>query len=242
MASAKVTSWSKSWVPTSGCENSSAMASESSLWSGYARTSAKPSTCARSALTGSPLVSGTNQPARTLNGEILCRTDGWIAQDLARIVQRPAAGLGHGFGEGDQLVEILGAYQRLRELQRDGQRVLALVGIRAYQREAFHLRPLGLDRLAAGLGQLPLRAALAGCQADGQQQYDSPSGHGSSRHEVALAHVRSISRVRDEYRAKTAAVAAVACSHAARVRRANLHGRGRRFRFATTQVQGCPTR
>src|SRR3546814_9699434 len=76
-----------------------------------------------------------------------------------------------------------------------------MVGIRAHQREAFHLRPLGLDRLAAGLGQLPLRAALAGHQANGKQQYGSPSGHGRSRHEVAFAHVRSISRVRAEYRA-----------------------------------------
>src|SRR3546814_14584839 len=99
-----------------------------------------------------------------------------MAQDLARIVQRPAAGLGHGFGEGDQLVEILGAYQRLRELQRDGQRVLALVGIRAYQREAFHLRPLGLDRLAAGLGQLPLRAALAGCQRSEERRVGKEGG------------------------------------------------------------------
>src|SRR3546814_12644293 len=61
---------------------------------------------------------GSQQLARYLHGEILVRTDVRIAQDLARIVQRPAAGLGHGFGEGDQLVEILCAYQRLREIGR----------------------------------------------------------------------------------------------------------------------------
>src|SRR3546814_13557057 len=111
------------------------------------------------------------------------------------MVPWPWSVVGHGFGEGDQLGEILGAYQRLRELQRDGQRVLALVGIRAYQRAAFHLRPLGLDRLAAGLGQLPLRAALAACQAAGHQQYDSPSGNVSTRHEASYAPARTISRV-----------------------------------------------
>src|SRR3546814_1321569 len=49
---------------------------------------------------------GSQQLARHLHGEILVRTDVRIAQDLARIVQRPAAGLGHGFRSEEHTSEL----------------------------------------------------------------------------------------------------------------------------------------
>src|SRR5690606_7024846 len=56
--SANVSRWSKSWVPTSGRENSSAIARAPSAWSGQARTRPKPSTASRRATIASPLTAG----------------------------------------------------------------------------------------------------------------------------------------------------------------------------------------
>src|SRR5690606_23529148 len=61
--SAKVSSASKSWVPTSGCENSTASASDPSVWSGQTRTRPNPCTSARSATMASPLGVGIWPPS-----------------------------------------------------------------------------------------------------------------------------------------------------------------------------------
>ena len=95
----------------------------------------------------------------------LVRLDMREAQDLAVVVQGPTAFLVAGGGvEGQQLVEVLGADQRPRELHRDRQGVAALVGISADHREAFDFIALGLDRLPAGCRQITGRVALAGRQ------------------------------------------------------------------------------
>jgi hypothetical protein len=75
-----------------------------------------------------------------------------------------------------------------RKLQRDGEGIAPLVRIGAQQREPGDFRAFGLDRLAAGFGQLPVRIALAGRHAHREQRDEGPPGHGCGQHEIALAH------------------------------------------------------
>ncbi len=92
-----------------------------------------------------------------------------IAQGLAVIGQRPAAVLGADLlGETDQRVEILGADQRARELQRQRQAVTFLIGVGPDQGELGDGLGLGRDRCAGGGWQLATVVALAAPDADGQ--------------------------------------------------------------------------
>ncbi len=122
------------------------------------------------------------------------------AQRLAVVIERPAALVDGAGCEGEELVEVLGADQRPRELECQGQRVLALVGIGARQAEALDLLALGLDRLAADGRQLPLLAALAGWyqRNQSQQQNHHPLGaHAASALRLrCLAHRASPDSIR----------------------------------------------
>ena len=94
------------------------------------------------------------------------------AQDQALVVQYPTA-LDRGalvVGDGQQRVEVLRAHQRTAEFQRYGKVAIVLVGVGAGQGETLDLLLLGLDRLAAGLGQLPGFIALAGAQRQQHEQ------------------------------------------------------------------------
>ncbi len=101
------------------------------------------------------------------------------AQHLRIVRQHPAA-LHHralGVGHRRQRVEGLRAYQRATELQRDRERLVALlVGIGGEQREARDILPLRLDRLAADRRQLPVRIAPAttGRERHGERRDDEP--------------------------------------------------------------------
>ena len=77
------------------------------------------------------------------------------AQDLAAVVQLPAAFVVDRCGEGDQRVEILRADQRPGKLECDRQGVAFLIGIGPHQREFLDVLAFGLNGFAADLGQLP---------------------------------------------------------------------------------------
>ncbi len=86
-----------------------------------------------------------------------------IAQGQAVVGQGPAAVVGADLlFEAHQRVEVLGADQRARELQRQRQPLTLLVRVRAQQGEVLHLLGLGGDGFAAGLGQLPAVIATTG--------------------------------------------------------------------------------
>ncbi|MNV25553.1 hypothetical protein D3C71_1166530 [compost metagenome] len=102
-----------------------------------------------------------------------------IAQGLAVVGQRPAALVGADlFLEAQQLVELLGADQRPREL--DGQRkafTALLVGPGAQHREALDLFLLGHDGLARGTGQLTGFIPFASCNQGQRRKSDRRPPH-----------------------------------------------------------------
>ena len=107
------------------------------------------------------------------------RGDEREAQDLAAVVKLPAALVADRRGEGDECVEVLGADQRPRELQRDRQCVAVLIGVGPYQGEFLDFIAFGLDGLAADLGQLPgfpVAAARHRQQGHDQPHTRNPSG------------------------------------------------------------------
>ena len=106
---------------------------------------------------------GGQQVRRDHQAEFLAGLDERVAQGQAVVGQRPAAVIGADLlFEAHQLVEVLGADQRARELQRQRQAVILLVRVGAQQGEFLHLLGLGGDRFTAGLGQLPAVVAAAG--------------------------------------------------------------------------------
>ncbi len=114
---------------------------------------------------------GGEQIGRDQHGVVLGRLHVRIAQGLAIVGQRPGTLVGADFlFEAQQRVEVLGADQRARELQRQRQPVALLVGIGADQAEALHRFLLALHRLAAGIGQLPGFVTLAAAQRQRQTQ------------------------------------------------------------------------
>ena len=114
---------------------------------------------------------GSHQSGGHGDGVVTRRLHMGIAQGGAVVGQRPAAVAGAGRLDRQQRIEILGAHQRPRELQGQGQAALALVRPGAHQVEALHRRPGGLQLLATGLRQLPAGIAAAAGQGQcGQRQ------------------------------------------------------------------------
>ncbi|MNN04111.1 hypothetical protein D3C81_1168280 [compost metagenome] len=106
---------------------------------------------------------GGQQVRRDHQTEFLAGFDERVAQGQAVIGQGPAAVIvADLLFEAHQLVEVLGADQRARELQRQRQAFTFLVRVGTQQGELLHLLGLGGDGLAAGLGQLPAVVAATG--------------------------------------------------------------------------------
>ncbi len=100
-------------------------------------------------LLADPAAIGGEQIGRNDQRIFLGRLHERIAQGLAVIGQRPAAVLGADLlGEADQCIEILGADQRARELQRQRQAVALLIGVGPDQGELGDRLGLGRDRRA----------------------------------------------------------------------------------------------
>ena len=120
---------------------------------------------------------GSGELRRNLEGVFAVRRDERVAEDLAAVVELPAALLFRRRVECDQLIEVLRADHRSGELQRDRQRVAVLIGIGPDQGEALDLIALGLDGLAADFGQLPgflVAAARQGRQCEHQTRPPHP--------------------------------------------------------------------
>ncbi len=120
-------------------------------------------------LLADPAAIGGQQVGRDDQVVFLGRLHERVAQGQAVIGQGPAAVLGaHLLGEADQRVEVLGAHQRARELQRQRYAVALLVGVGPHQGELADLLGLGRDRCAGRRGQLPAVVAVAAPDAHGQ--------------------------------------------------------------------------